>query len=111
MMRDNQSLYDILDSAKLAVLYIANKSKQEFLSDLQCQDAVILRIIIIGEASNRISEETQTQFNKLPWRQMIGMRNLVVHQYDDINLNIIWDTVNNDLPKLIRELEKLFETR
>jgi uncharacterized protein with HEPN domain len=96
-----------LDSAKLAVSYITQKSRADFLGNIQCQDAVIRRIIIIGEAANRVSEETQQNLNHLPWRKMVGMRNIVVHEYDDVNLNIIWDTLQIDLPILIGELEKL----
>jgi len=107
MMRDNQFLFDILDSAKLAVSYIVDKTKADFLSDIQCQDAINYRLMIIGEAANRVSETTRQTLSNLPWRKMIGMRNVVVHEYDDVNLNIIWDTLHYDLPSVIVELEEV----
>lgn len=106
MSRDDQYLYDILDSARLAISYVADQTKEEFLSDIQTQDAVNRRIAIIGEAANRISEESQTM-STLPWKQMIGMRNILVHKYDDINLSVIWDTVKIALPQLVAALEAL----
>lgn len=106
MNRDTQYLYDVLDSARLAMSYVAGISKVEFLSDTQVQDAVNRRIMIVGEAANRVSEETRQAMSTLPWKQMIGMRNVLAHEYDDVNLNIIWDTVKIDFPLLVRALER-----
>ncbi len=110
MTRDIQYLYDILESARLAVSYVTGKTRATFLSDIQCQDAVNRRIMIIGEAANRISQETRQTLNHLPWRQMIGMRNVVVHEYANLNLGIVWDTIQNDFPPLITELEKVMSS-
>lgn len=107
MTRDIQYLYDILESARLAVSYVTGKTRANFLSDIQGQDAVKRRIMIIGEAANRISQETRQTLNHLPWRQMIGMRNIVVHEYTNVNLGSAWNAVQNDLPPLIAELEKI----
>ncbi|NDJ19749.1 DUF86 domain-containing protein [Myxacorys almedinensis] len=107
MNKDDQYLYDILDSARLAISYVANQTKEAFLSDIQTQDSVNRRLMIMGKAANRISEETRQAMNTLPWRQMIGMRNLLVHEYDDVNLSVIWDTVKTDLPQLVVALEAL----
>lgn len=106
-MRDIQYLFDILESAKLAVSYTIDKDKTAFLCDLQCQDAVNRRLVIIGEAANRVSKETRQSLNHLPWRQMIGMRNIVVHEYANVNLSIIWDTVQTNLPGLVTDLENI----
>ena len=62
MQRDNEYLLDILEAAKLAIDYIGEKSREEFLIDSQCQDAVIRRLEIIGEAARRVSEETRTMY-------------------------------------------------
>ena len=58
MQRDREYLFDILEASKIALNYVSNKNKEDFLSDLQCQDAVIRRLEIIGEAARRISEDT-----------------------------------------------------
>lgn len=106
-MRDIQYLYDILESTRLAVSYITGKIRATFLSDIQCQDAVNRRIMIIGEAANCISAETRQTLNHLLWRQMLAMQNIVVHEYANVNLGIVWDTLQNDLPPLVTELEKV----
>ena len=109
MQHDREYLLDILEAAKLALSYVERKAKGEFLSDLQCQDAVIRRFEIIGEAARRISEETRATFPGLPWNDMISMRNVMIHDYDDIDLVIVWETVHNDLPQLIASLEKILQ--
>ncbi|MCZ7380616.1 MAG: DUF86 domain-containing protein [Candidatus Methanoperedens sp.] len=64
----------------------------------------------MGEAARRISEETQAAYPDLPWSDMVGMRNIMIHEYDDVDLVIVWETVNNDLPPLIDALEKLLQS-
>ena len=110
MQHDKEYLLDILEAAKLAVAYVSNKTREDFFNDLQCQDAVIRRLEIIGEAARRISEETRAAIPDLPWSDMIGMRNVIIHEYDDVDLFIVWETVHNDLPSLIDSLEKILET-
>jgi len=107
MQRDREYLLDILEAAKLALEYVGDKTREEFFGDLQCQDAVIRRLEIIGEAARRISEETQAAHPDLPWSDMVGMRNIMIHEYDDVDLVIVWETVNNDLPPLIDALERI----
>ena len=109
MRRDDAFLFDILEAARIVMQYVSGKSLDEFLRDLQCQDAVIRRFILIGEAARRISPETQDDYPQIPWHEMISMRNLVIHEYEDIDLLILWDTAHQDLPKLIRSLEEISE--
>jgi uncharacterized protein with HEPN domain len=107
MSRDPQYLLDIIEAAKLAVRYVAEKTQEEFLHDTLCQDAVIRRLEIIGEAARRLSPAARTSLPELTWNAMIGMRNLLIHEYDDVDLSIVWDTVRIDLPALINALEPL----
>lgn len=96
-----------MTSAKLAINYISGKTKEEFLNDIQVQDSVVRRLEIIGEASRRLSDSTRTTLSQIPWRRMIGMRNIIIHEYDEVDLEVVWDTVQNALPPLISELEKV----
>jgi uncharacterized protein with HEPN domain len=105
MSREKEYLIDILEAARLALSYVSGKTKDEFLKDTQCQDAVIRRLEIIGEAARRISDETRATHPKLPWKAMVGMRNIMIHKYDDVDLLIVWDTVQNDLSPLVAALE------
>jgi uncharacterized protein with HEPN domain len=107
MQRDVSYLLDILDAAKLAVAYVSAKTQKEFLQDTQCQDAVIRHLEIIGEAARRISDETHAGLPGLPWSAMIKMRNLMIHEYDNVDLAVVWDTVQNHLPTLIQLIAPL----
>jgi uncharacterized protein with HEPN domain len=107
MQRDNAYLMDILEAARLALNYVGEKTKEEFLNDLQCQDAVIRRIEIMGEAAGRVSEETKGAFPNLPWSEMVGMRNFMIHDYNEVDMVIVWETVKNDFPPLISAFESI----
>ncbi len=107
MSRDDTYLLDILESAKIALDYVFDKSWDQFYSDIQCQDAVVRRIEIIGEAARRVSEETRAKYPDIEWREMTGMRNLVIHEYDVVDISQVWDTVQNKLPALIEKLAKI----
>jgi uncharacterized protein with HEPN domain len=107
MSRDDAYLVDILESAKIALEYVAGKSWDEFYSDMQCQDAVLRRIEIIGEAARHISPQTQKKYPQIPWRDLTMLRNLVIHQYDAVDINQVWDTTQKRLPPLVSELSKI----
>ena len=105
MQRDAAHLLDIVDSARLVLSYVSGKSREEFLSSVGLQDQVIRRFEIMGEAARRVSEETRKELASVPWREMIGLRNMLIHEYGEVNLDLLWDTIHNGLDDLIRELE------
>jgi len=107
MQRDQVYLVDILEAARLAASYVEGVQEATFLGDTQLQDSVIRRIEIIGEAAGRVSEDTRATCPDIPWREMVGMRNMVIHQYDGVDLTVVWETVQNDLPGLIVRIELL----
>lgn len=107
MSRDDTYLVDMLESAKIALDYVLGKSWDEFSEDMQCQDAVVRRIEIIGEAARRLSQETRDQHPQIPWREITSMRNLVIHEYDVVDIGQVWDTIQNKIPPLINELAKI----
>ena len=107
MERDRAYLFDILDAARLALSYIESITEEVFYQDIQCQDSVIRRLEIIGEAARRIPETTRAAFPELPWNEMVSLRNVLIHEYDDVDLSIVWNTVRNDLPPLISALQKI----
>ena len=110
MQRDRQYLLDILESARRAIGYAAGKSQEDFFDDAQCQDAVIRRLEIIGEAAGRISEGARASLPELPWSSMTGMRNFLIHEYWDVDPTVVWDTLSLDLPPLVEALEKVVST-
>jgi len=107
MDRDLACLVDIVEAARLAISYIGDKTEEEFLADIQCQDSVIRRLEIIGEAARRVSEDTRAAHPELPWSHMVGMRNILIHEYDDVDLPIVWKTVQIELPAIVANVEKL----
>ncbi len=109
MLRDDAFLLDILESARIALRHLGKKSIDDFQNDVLCQDAVIRRLEIIGEATRRTSDETRGTYPNLPWSDMVKMRNVMIHKYDDIDMSLVYETVLNDLPPLIAVLEDVFK--
>ncbi|NEQ66621.1 MAG: DUF86 domain-containing protein [Symploca sp. SIO2D2] len=105
MQRDLQFLLDMLQSAELIRTYTAQCSKSEFINNVQLQDSVIRRLLVIAEAARRVSEGTRQGLPNISWQEINGMRNRLVHEYDDVNLNIVWDVVQLEIPSLIEELK------
>lgn len=101
-------LRDILDSAELIRSYLDQVEYDAFMADTEKQDAVLRRFEIIGEAANRLSPESQALFPNLPFRSMRGMRNIIAHDYGDVDMDMVWKTATNDLTALIETLERHF---
>jgi len=99
----------MLDHAKEAVALLAGKEKADLSSNRVLELALIRLIEIVGEAANRLPIEDQSRYPSIPWKEIVGMRNRLVHGYDAIDLDVLWDTVWIDLPQLIEELEKILE--
>lgn len=104
-MNDMQRLSDIVD----AIETYSVSSYDEFLADTKTQDAILYNLIIIGEAANQISEDFQEQYNTIPWSSMIGTRNIIVHGYDQVKLQIVWKILQRDLESLKSEVVKALE--
>ena len=83
-------------------------SRESFLANQEKQDAVRRRFGIIGEAASRLSPETQACFPALPFRSMRGMRNIIAHDYGEVDLDQVWKTAMEDLPGLIEILDRHF---
>ena len=93
MDRDREYVLDIITSARLAQSYVQGIEENDFLSETRLQDSVIRRLEVIGEAAGRISTQFREQHPGIPWHDMIGMRNRMIHGYDDVDLEIVWNTV------------------
>ncbi|MBA7548905.1 hypothetical protein ES705_41373 [subsurface metagenome] len=100
----NIFLEHILESIYLIEEYIKDKNKSEFLKLRQLQDSVIRRIEIIGEAIKNIPDDFKETHPKIPWKSIIGMRDILIHQYFGIDLNLTWEVIEKDLPKLKKQI-------
>ncbi len=107
MQRDDAFLLDILNAAKTARKFGANLTKKEFLQNSLVQSGILHQIIIIGEAVKRLSIEFRQNHPKIPWKFIAGMRDRVTHGYFDVDLDEVWNTVEKDLPELIKYLTPL----
>lgn len=99
----------MLDHAKEAVDLLAGKEETELSRNRVLELALVRLIEIIGEAANRLPIENQSRYPSIPWREIVCMRNRLVHGYDAIDLNVLWNTVQIDLPRLIEELERILD--
>ena len=84
-------------------------TRDQFFADELVQDAVIRRFTVIGEAARHLPSEAQDLYPEVPWARMRGMRNFVVHEYSGVDLRIVWDTIEDDLPPLVPMLEHVLE--
>lgn len=104
-------LRDIIDSAEIIRTYLTGVSQVAFMQNSEKQDAVLRRLEIIGEACSRLAPETQACFPTLPFRQMRGMRNIIAHDYGEVDLDQVWHTASgNDLEVLIATLRSFFDS-
>ena len=96
----------MLDAAQDALDFMADKNRESLDEDRILAFAVVKALEIVGEAAARVSREKQATLPNLPWSQMISMRNRLTHGYYDVNLDVVWQTIIEDLPAIISELEK-----
>ncbi|MEW6109235.1 MAG: DUF86 domain-containing protein [Nitrospirota bacterium] len=100
-------LRHILDAATEALSFASGKTRVDLNGNRMLVLSLVKEIEIIGEAAGKISEETKNKYKTIPWLDMIYMRNHLIHVYFEVDLDILWDTVINDLPPLVKELEKI----
>ena len=100
-------LQDILDAADKATHFVSGMSIDDFAKDEKTQFAVIRALEIIGEATKKIPQDVKDSFPEIPWREMAGTRDKVIHDYIGINLVVVWKTVIQDLPALIPLIHKV----
>lgn len=110
-MKDNSGdlarLYHIRDAILEIDDYISDINKDTFYANSMIQSACIRQLEIIGEASNRLSESILHKFDKIGWQEIIGLRNLLIHEYFGVDIKIIWQIIKNDLHKLSTEIDKI----
>jgi len=99
-------LRHMLDAARKALQFTAEKSPTDLQTDEKLTLALVRLIEIIGEAAVKVTPDIQARFAAIPWREIIGTRNRLIHGYDQVNLEILWKIVSTDLPSLVKELEK-----
>jgi uncharacterized protein with HEPN domain len=97
-------LEHILESINLIEEYVKDKNKSDFLKSKQLQDSIVRRIEIIGEAVKNIPDDFKENNNKIPWKKISGMRDILIHQYFALDLNLTWEVIKKEIPKLKKQL-------
>jgi len=105
--KDSAYLWDMLDAARTIAQFTSGLTIERYLKDRQLQLAIERLLEIIGEAANRVSSDFQQNYPEIPWRKIIGQRNVIAHEYGEIKQERIWTVVSSNIPGLIEKLEPL----
>lgn len=105
--RETAALNDILVAARDARQFVDGIDHATFQADRKTQFAVVRALEIVGEAAKRISQDVRDQFPDVPWRSMTGIRDRLVHDYENVDVEVVWQTVTEDVPELIRLFEAI----
>lgn len=110
MKRDRVLVNHILGSIHSVEQYASGLTKEECLSSFLVQDAVTRNIEIIGEASSKISKETKERHAEIPWRDIVAMRNILIHEYFRSDAETVWNVVQRDLPRLKNQVLNILKS-
>lgn len=107
MRHDDSYLLDMLLAARKAAKFAEGLNYERYLQSDLYQNAIFKVLETIGEAASRISDTTREAHPEIPWPNVVGLRNRIVHAYFEIDLEVIWNIVTDDVPGLIAELERI----
>ncbi len=107
--RREARLRHMLDHAREASAMAAGKTRKDLDADRKLNLALVRLLEIVGEAANRIPARERAQYQTIPWSQIVGLRNRLIHGYDSVDFDILWQIVTRDLPALIASLEQIIQ--
>lgn len=107
MSRNRESLIDIAESIKLIFQYVEGVNAEALATNIEKQDAILRRITIIGEATKRLSHDFRNQHSLVPWKEIAGMRDVISHGYDEVDLDEVWTVISEDLSQLLEYIEPM----
>lgn len=107
MKPDLAHILDILASAEFIIRALADLTFEQFQDHQEKQFAVEHQFMIMGEAVKRLSPEFRARYPNVPWQEMAGMRDILIHSYDDVDLRIVWDAAKDHLPPLLQTFRQM----
>lgn len=107
--QEHDFLADILEACRRAQSYVADMNYEQFLADTKTQDAVMRNLEIIGEATTRLSTKLRANHPEVPWRSMAGVRHRLIHDYFGVNIDIVWQIADQELPVLQTQISQIVE--
>jgi len=102
-------LKDIIKALKSIETFVEEMNFEGFRQDDKTMSAVIRKFEIIGEATKNISNNIRDQYSQIPWKEMAGMRDRLIHGYSDVDLNLVWETIQKRLPELKSEIQNILK--
>jgi uncharacterized protein with HEPN domain len=108
--RDSEAILDIADAAQQIQSAMQSVTLDQFKRTREKQAAILYFCIIIGEATKRISAELKSQYPDVPWREMAGLRDILAHQYNRVDLETVWDITQINIPELLSRLQPMLKT-
>ena len=106
MSRDDAVLRDLLAACLAAQEFIGSMTREQFVGDKKTRSAILHQLLVLGEATKRLSIEFRERHPRIPWREMTGMRDRVIHAYDRVDLDMVWMALKKRLPVLREFLEQ-----
>ncbi len=107
MSRDDASLLDIYQAGQRAVSYAEGLTRSGLEVDGMRVSAILYQVLIIGEATKRLSQELRDEHPEIPWNNMAGMRDIVAHHYDEIDFDVLWNVLQYGIPDMLRKIQPL----
>jgi len=109
MKRDKAYLRHILDAISNVEKFIEGVNKENFLGNVEKQYAVLRGLEIVEEATKNLSEELKKKHPNIPWKEIAGMRDKLIHQYFGVNLDLVWETIKTKLPELKNQISRILK--
>ncbi len=107
--RDIAALRDMLAAMRMAAGHIGGLKKETAGQSPHPRDACLYRVLVLGEAATRVSESLKDQHPDIPWSDIVGMRNVLIHGYEKVNWDVVWDAVHDDFPQLENQIQSVLD--